>query len=680
MTLYLKHFGLREAPFKITPTTEFFYAGGRRGEILHALQYAITSGEGIMMISGEVGSGKTMLLRTLIEKLPGDTEIVYIPNPSLSGNEILYHICEELNLEIDVTRSDTVRRLQNYLIEKHAAGHRVIAFIDEAQAMPDESLEEIRLLSNLETSRNKLLQIVLFGQPELDDKLRRQNMRQLRERITVALNLQPFTYRDVREYISTRLSAAGYNGPPLFSDDAGKLIAAISQGLSRRINVLADKSMLSAFERNGLSINYGDAKRAAKDVKFGKMRYRSENSKYLSRRLSIGIAATSCFILVLVLGLRWIDKDEPIAVADTLSVEAAKELSTLVTTAEESEEATIQETTALAVAEESEEATIQETTALAVAEESEEATIQETTALAVAEESEEATIQETTALAVAEESEEATIQETTALAVAEESEDATIQETTALAVAEESEDAAIQETTALAVALEEAEETREVEVDDEKDANTDTQALNALQEDLAAALAVDEATNNGGKEQQTKMRAVIDSMQYGDKKLSGEELAVLVGEIAESHQDEEEEITDKQWAATTRTAKDLIDNPQWHWMPKSSYLRGRLNVTQTWLTKESKSSSYTARLLTVSQNRGVFLERFLRHFADFYPLRNVMVYPMRLKSGDKFVLTFGVYATRADAEVFLTNVPSYFVGGRPFAQPISASIAEAAIW
>ena len=680
MTLYLKHFGLREAPFKITPTTEFFYAGGRRGEILHALQYAITSGEGIMMISGEVGSGKTMLLRTLIEKLPGDTEIVYIPNPSLSGNEILYHICEELNLEIDVTRSDTVRRLQNYLIEKHAAGHRVIAFIDEAQAMPDESLEEIRLLSNLETSRNKLLQIVLFGQPELDDKLRRQNMRQLRERITVALNLQPFTYRDVREYISTRLSAAGYNGPPLFSDDAGKLIAAISQGLSRRINVLADKSMLSAFERNGLSINYGDAKRAAKDVKFGKMRYRSENSKYLSRRLSIGIAATSCFILVLVLGLRWIDKDEPIAVADTLSVEAAKELSTLVTTAEESEEATIQETTALAVAEESEEATIQETTALAVAEESEEATIQETTALAVAEESEEATIQETTALAVAEESEEATIQETTALAVAEESEEATIQETTALAVAEESEDAAIQETTALAVALEEAEETREVEVDDEKDANTDTQALNALQEDLAAALAVDEATNNGGKEQQTKMRAVIDSMQYGDKKLSGEELAVLVGEIAESHQDEEEEITDKQWAATTRTAKDLIDNPQWHWMPKSSYLRGRLNVTQTWLTKESKSSSYTARLLTVSQNRGVFLERFLRHFADFYPLRNVMVYPMRLKSGDKFVLTFGVYATRADAEVFLTNVPSYFVGGRPFAQPISASIAEAAIW
>ena len=130
----------------------------------------------------------------------------------------------------------------------------------------------------------------------------------------------------------------------------------------------------------------------------------------------------------------------------------------------------------------------------------------------------------------------------------------------------------------------------------------------------------------------------------------------------------------------TRTAKSVIDNPKWHWMPKSSYLRGRLNVTQTWLTKEAKSDSYTARLITVSQKRGVFLERFLRHFADFYPLRNVMVYPMRLKNGDKFVLTFGVYATRADAEVFLANVPSYFVGGRPFAQPITASIAEAAIW
>lgn len=211
MNLYLRHFGLREAPFKITPTTEFFYGGGRRGEILHALQYAIEVGEGIMMVTGEVGSGKTMLLRTLEEKLPEQVELVYIANPSLSGREILYNICEELELEVDTNRPDTVRRLQNHLIERHAEGKRVVVFIDEAQAMPDESLEEIRLLSNLETSRHKLLQIALFGQPELLDKLSHQNMRQLRERITVALTLKPFNRDDVRDYITTRLNAAGFS-------------------------------------------------------------------------------------------------------------------------------------------------------------------------------------------------------------------------------------------------------------------------------------------------------------------------------------------------------------------------------------------------------------------------------------------------------------------------------------
>ena len=317
VTFYLSYFGLREAPFKILPTTEFFYGGGRRGEILNALLYAINVGEGIMMVTGEVGSGKTMLLRTLLEKLEDNTQVIYITNPSLSGREILYNICEELGLKAEENRSDTVRLLQNYLIDARTRGNRVVAFIDEAQAMPDESLEEIRLLSNLETSRDKLLQILLFGQPELEDKISRQEMRQLRERITVKLQLQPFGKDDVREYITTRLHAAGYNGDPIFNRDACRLIAVVSQGLSRRINVLADKAMLSAYSRSALKVGLVDVKRAAKDVNFGKMRYRSEQSRRVSKQLTIGITVAACVLLFIVANVRYYGGSDDVAVAAT---------------------------------------------------------------------------------------------------------------------------------------------------------------------------------------------------------------------------------------------------------------------------------------------------------------------------------------------------------------------------
>ncbi|MBE8158860.1 MAG: AAA family ATPase, partial [Betaproteobacteria bacterium] len=337
MTLYLKHFGLREAPFKITPTTEFFYGGGRRGEILHALQYAVEVGEGIMMVTGEVGSGKTMLLRTLGEKLAAHVELVYIANPSFSGREILYNICEELELDIDVERPDAVRRLQNYLIDRHAKGKRVVVFIDEAQAMPDESLEEIRLLSNLETSRHKLMQIAMFGQPELLDKLSRQSMRQLRERITVALTLEPFSRDDIREYISTRLHAAGYNGGELFAKDGCRLLAVVSQGLSRRINVLSDKAMLSAFERNQDKVAYEDVRRAVKDAQYGRMRYRSEQARRLSRQLTVGLSVAACAVLVVAVGSR-LDSASPSAHSETQAIAAAAN----------SETETVAETTAKA--------------------------------------------------------------------------------------------------------------------------------------------------------------------------------------------------------------------------------------------------------------------------------------------------------------------------------------------
>ena len=167
--MYLEHFGLTEAPFKITPHTEFFFSGASRGETLEALLYSITSGEGIVKVTGEVGSGKTMLCRVLMERLPTTVETIYLAVPSLSRDEMLATIAGDLDLETQgISTTKLIRSLQERLIEIHAEGRQVVALIDEAHAMPLETLEEIRLLSNLETSHSKLMQIVLFGQPELD--------------------------------------------------------------------------------------------------------------------------------------------------------------------------------------------------------------------------------------------------------------------------------------------------------------------------------------------------------------------------------------------------------------------------------------------------------------------------------------------------------------------------------
>ena len=248
MTMYLEHFGLTEAPFKITPHTEFFFSGANRGETLEALLYAITSGEGIVKVTGEVGAGKTMLCRVLMERLPETVETIYLAVPSLSRDEMLATIAGDLDLETQgVSTTKLIRALQEKLIQVHAEGRQVVALIDEAHAMPLETLEEIRLLSNLETSHFKLMQIVLFGQPELDEHLSLQNMRQLRERITHSFNLLPLPARDIKDYVDFRLRAAGYKGPELFSPESLKLIGEASEGLTRRIDIYCDKTLLAAF-------------------------------------------------------------------------------------------------------------------------------------------------------------------------------------------------------------------------------------------------------------------------------------------------------------------------------------------------------------------------------------------------------------------------------------------------
>jgi MSHA biogenesis protein MshM len=271
--MYLDHFGLRESPFRITPHTEFFFAGANRGATLEALIYAITHDEGIVKVSGEVGSGKTMLCRMLLEKLPKNVDTVYLANPSLTRDEILYAIAEELQAPIPEGRSHLLlRALQERLIDIYAADRQVVVMIDEAHAMPPETLEEIRLLSNLESSRHKLLHIVLFGQPELDERLSETSMRQLKERITHNFALEPLHRNDIKDYLMFRIRAAGYRGPDLFTPGAIHLICRASEGLTRRINILADKSLLSAFSENKHQIDSKQIKAAIRDAQFNPMR------------------------------------------------------------------------------------------------------------------------------------------------------------------------------------------------------------------------------------------------------------------------------------------------------------------------------------------------------------------------------------------------------------------------
>ncbi len=293
MSLYLEHFGLREPPFRITPHTDFFFTGANRGPTLEALIYAITQDEGIVKVTGEVGSGKTMLCRMLLERLPADVESLYLANPSLSRSEILGAIADELGIPADgKTTHSMIRTLQDALVERYAAGKRVVIMIDEAHAMPAESLEEIRLLSNLESKATKLLQIALFAQPELDERLAANDMRQLRERITQHFNLAPLKAGEVGNYIDFRLRAAGYRGPNPFSARAIEMIARISEGLSRRINILADKALLAAYSGGSHQVDAAEVKIAEQDARFAPIQQKAASAVTPLLKLALAVLAT----------------------------------------------------------------------------------------------------------------------------------------------------------------------------------------------------------------------------------------------------------------------------------------------------------------------------------------------------------------------------------------------------
>ena len=293
MALYLGHFGLTEPPFRITPHTDFFFDGADRGATLEALIYAVLHDEGIVKVSGEVGSGKTMLSRVLIERLPGLVDTIYLATPSLACDEILHAIGDELQLSLSQERRTVaLRELQEHLIKRYAEGRRVVILIDEAHVMPEDTLEQVRLLSNLESNRHKLLQIVLFGQPELDATLAKNELRQLRDRVTHTFRMRPLSTLEVARYVSFRMRAAGYRGPEVFASRAVSLIARASGGLTRRINILSDKSLLAAFTEDTHAVTPHHVRAAIADSEFASVAKPagSRAAAWLGAALAAGIA------------------------------------------------------------------------------------------------------------------------------------------------------------------------------------------------------------------------------------------------------------------------------------------------------------------------------------------------------------------------------------------------------
>ena len=249
MSMYRNHFGLREMPFGITPDTNFAYACNTHQEALTTLLVAVKNGEGFIKITGEVGTGKTLLCRRFLATIDQNHVSAYIPNPYLEPRTLLFALAEELRIALpkDADQHQLLKELTRGLLNFARQGKTVVLCLDEAQAMPVETLEALRLLTNLETEKRKLIQVVLFGQPELDQKLEGASVRQLRQRITFQYRLTALRRDEVDQYLAHRLRVAGYRGNRLFTRPAARLVHRWSDGVPRLVNIIAHKAMMLAY-------------------------------------------------------------------------------------------------------------------------------------------------------------------------------------------------------------------------------------------------------------------------------------------------------------------------------------------------------------------------------------------------------------------------------------------------
>jgi general secretion pathway protein A len=247
--MYEQYYGLKEKPFEITPDPRFIYMSEQHREAYAHLTYALNESKGFTVITGEVGTGKTTLIQMLLARLDGHTRTAHLFNPRLSTRDFLKFICNDLGLKTDglSTKGDLLTLLHTFLLECYARKERVVLIVDEAQTLSPKLLEEVRLLTNLETPKSKLLQVILMGQPELDRILADQRFRQLKQRISVRYSLRPLNRNETKEYIDKRLKVAGARDPELFDDGAIKEIYRRSSGIPRLINVICDNALVIGF-------------------------------------------------------------------------------------------------------------------------------------------------------------------------------------------------------------------------------------------------------------------------------------------------------------------------------------------------------------------------------------------------------------------------------------------------
>lgn len=265
--MYLDHFGLRELPFGITPDTEFIYPSRAHVEGLNLLHFSLASGEGFIKIVGEIGSGKTLLCRNFLAGLDEEWQAAYIPNPQMEPRAFLREVADELGTPAgEPEASFIVKRLNARLLELAHAGRKIVLCIDEAQTMPRLTLESLRLLSNLETEKRKLMHIVLFGQPELDDMLAVHSARQIKQRIAFHYRLHRLDDEEIRDYVEQRLRIAGHGGEPIFTPEAMKILCKSAAGTPRLVNILANKALLAAFGEGHEKVDAEHVKAAVRDT------------------------------------------------------------------------------------------------------------------------------------------------------------------------------------------------------------------------------------------------------------------------------------------------------------------------------------------------------------------------------------------------------------------------------
>src|SRR6266850_3899540 len=263
MNGYLQFYGLKEAPFTITPNPRFLFYSGKHREAFNHLLYGIRERKGFVQLTGEVGAGKTTLCRAMLEQLDGHYATALILNPVMSSEELVKGIAIEYGLPVHgLDRLDTLAVINQFLLQQVERGKETVLIVDEAQDLTNELLEQVRLLSNLETDNRKLLQIVLMGQPELRDRLNNPRLRQLRQRITIRYHLSPLSRFEVNHYIQYRLEVAGAKGIPYFTQAALWRVFNYSKGIPRLLNAICDKALLAGFVSQCERIDFGMIGRA----------------------------------------------------------------------------------------------------------------------------------------------------------------------------------------------------------------------------------------------------------------------------------------------------------------------------------------------------------------------------------------------------------------------------------